>query len=45
MTSLTQSGEAYICICPSQKGKEIGCKCGANSGNGVINNNKVVSLS
>jgi hypothetical protein len=22
-------GEAYICICPSQKGKGIGCKSGA----------------
>jgi len=42
MTSLTQSGEAYICICPSQKGKEIGCKYGANR---VIDNNKVVPLS
>jgi hypothetical protein len=42
MTSLTQSGEAYICICASQKGKEIGWKYGANSESGVINNNKVV---
>jgi len=44
MTSLTQSGEAYIWIAlPKREGDWL--QMWANSGNGVINNNKVVPLS